>query len=293
MGAVAYYLVLPFIYLISLLPFPLLYLLSDFLYVIIYYVAGYRKQVVMQNLRNSFPEKSEQELKRLCKDFFYYLCDIMLESLKPLTISKKAIIARCKFDPKSLALLQKLAEDNRSIIMVMGHFGNWEWSGHPYSLLLKYQLVVLYHPLGNKYYDGLMLKMRERNGTKMIPMKTAFKEMLARRNELTTTVFIADQTAQPDNAYWTTFLNQDTAVFKGTEVIARKLNQPVVYAAVKRVKRGYYEMYAEMLCEHPQTTADGEISEMHTRRLERDIIAQPEIWLWSHRRWKHKRPVTQ
>ncbi len=293
MAALVYFLVLPFIYLISLLPFPLLYLLSDFLYFIIFYVTGYRKKIVLQNLRNSFPNKTEKEINRLCKDFFHYLCDLMLETLKPLTMSKKSIVDRCKFDPASLALFQKLADENRSLILVMGHFGNWEWSGHPFSILLKHRLYVLYHPLTNKHFDKLMYHIRSRNGTRMIDMKYAYKEMLLHRDELTATAFIADQTPQPNSAYWTTFLNQETPVFKGTEVIAKKLNLPVVYASIKRVKRGYYEMFAEILVDNPAATADGEISEIHTRRLEKDIIEQPEIWLWSHRRWKHKRPVAK
>ncbi len=138
-----------------------------------------------------------------------------------------------------------------------------------------------------------MLNMRSRFGTRMIPMKSAFKQMLAHRNELTATVFLADQTPMPENAYWTTFLNQDTPVFKGTEIIAKKLNYPVVYCYVKKIKRGFYEIHAETLVENPAATKEGEISEMHTRRLEKDIIANPETWLWSHKRWKHKRPVSQ
>ncbi len=291
MAALAYYLLLPFIYLISILPFPVLYLLSDFLYVIIYYVTGYRKKVVMQNMRNAFPEKTEKELNRLCKDFFHYLCDLILETLKTLTISKEAIIEHCKFDPKSFALFEQLAKDNQSVILVIGHFGNWEWSGHPCSLLLKHQMYVLYHPVANKYFDKLMYHIRTRTGTKMMPMRTAFKEMLQHRNELTITAFIADQTPQPNGAYWTTFLNQDTPVYKGTEVISKKLNMPVVYASIRKVKRGYYEMFAEILVADPSKTAEGEISELHTRRLEQDILSKPETWLWSHRRWKHKRPI--
>ena len=291
MKALVYYLLLPFIYLISLLPFPVLYLFSDFVYFIVYYVTGYRKKVVMQNMRNAFPEKTEKELNRLCKDFFHYLCDLMLETLKTLTISKKEIIDHCKFDPKSFALFEQLAKENKSVILVIGHFGNWEWSGHPCSLLLKHQMYVLYHPVANKYFDRLMYHIRTRTGTRLIPMKTAYKEILAHRNELTITAFIADQTPQPNGAYWTTFLNQDTPVYKGTEVISKKLNYPVVYASIKRVKRGYYEMFAEILVADPSKTVEGEISELHTRRLEQDILSQPETWLWSHRRWKHKRPT--
>lgn len=293
LAALLYYLVIPFIYLISVLPFPVLYLLSDFVYFILYYLTGYRKKVVLQNLRNSFPNKTDAEINRLCKDFFHYLCDLMLETIKTLTITPESMLKHCRFNPAALTLFNKLAEEQKSIILVMGHWGNWEWSGHPCSLLLKQQLYVLYHPIANKYFDRLMYHIRTRTGTKLIPMKAAYKEMLNHRNELTATAFIADQTPQPNSAYWTTFLNQDTPVFKGTEVIAKKLNYPVVYASIKKVKRGYYEMFAEVLVANPATTADGEISELHTRRLEQDILAQPATWLWSHRRWKHKRPATQ
>ena len=157
--------------------------------------------------------------------------------------------------------------------------------------MLKQQLYVIYHPIGNMYFDELMYRMRTRFGTKLIPMKNTFKEMLMHKSEINTTAFIADQTPSSVNAYWTKFLNQDTPVFWGTEVIAKKLNRPVVYISVDKVKRGYYQMNAKLLCENPNQTTEGQISEMHTRQLEQDIIKRPEIWLWSHRRWKHKRPV--
>lgn len=289
--SVAYYLALPFIYFFSLLPFPVLYAVSDFLFFVIYRCLGYRTKVVRQNLENSFPVKTPQEINAIMKDFYHNLCDFVMETVKILTVSKADIIKHCRFTPAAFELFEKYAAENKSIIMVMGHLGNWEWAGHPFSLLCKHKLVVLYHPLSNKDFDKLMLHMRSRNGTKMIPMNTAYKEMLAHRNELTCTVFIADQTAFPDNAYWTTFLNQDTAVFKGTEVIARKTNLPVVYAMMKKVKRGYYEMYAETLVETPAATSDGEISELFIRKMEKDIIESPASWLWSHRRWKYKREV--
>jgi len=274
------------------MPFPVLYLFSDFLYFVLYYVIRYRKKVVLQNLRNAFPGKTDKEINRICKGFFHHLCDMMLEVIKLLTISKKSILKHCHFDPVSKALLEKLAKEDKSIILVMGHIGNWEWAGHPYSLLLKHQLYVLYHPVANKYFDKLMYRIRTKNGTKLIPMNSAYKEMLRHKDELTTTVFIADQTPQPKSAHWTTFLNQETPVFKGTEVIAKKMNFAVVYGRVKKVKRGYYEMSAELLTENPASLPDGQLTEMHTKRLEQDILAQPETWLWSHKRWKHKRPIS-
>ena len=173
----------------------------------------------------------------------------------------------------------------------MGHLGNWEWAGNTFSSVCKQQLYVIYHPLSNKQFNALIYNMRSRFGTKLIAMRETFREMAANREIVSATAFIADQTPSREGAYWTTFLNQDTPVFTGTERIARKLNYPIVYAAIKRLKRGYYEMHAEVLCETPKDTLDGEISELHTKRLEKDIIAQPEVWLWSHRRWKHKRPT--
>lgn len=291
MAAIVFYLTLPFIYLLSVLPFPVLYLFSDFIYFVLYTCLGYRKKVVLQNLHNAFPDKSETEIDRICKAFFHNLCDFMVETFKILTISKAGITKRCKFSDSGLELFAKYANEGKSVIMVMGHIGNWEWAGHPFSLLCKQKLVVLYHPLSNKYFEKLMLGMRSRFGTKMIPMKTAFKEMVANRKLVTATVFISDQTPMPENAHWTTFLNQDTPVFKGTEVIAKKLNLPVVYCCVKKVKRGYYEMFAETLVADPASTADGEITELHTKRTEKDILECPESWLWSHRRWKYKRPA--
>jgi Kdo2-lipid IVA lauroyltransferase/acyltransferase len=289
--AVAYYISLPFIYLISLLPFPALFVVSDFMFFMLYRVTGYRKGVVLQNLRNAFPEKSDAEINKICKEFYHTLCDFTLETLKILTISKKEILKHCNFTPEAFELFSKYGKEGKSIIMVLGHLGNWEWAGHPFSIRCPQKLVVIYHPLTNKYFDNLMLRMRSRNGTKMIPMKTAIKDMIAHRKDVTCTVFLSDQTPMPEGAYWTTFLNQDTPVFKGTEVIAKKMNLPIVYAWMTKPKRGYYTMHAETLVENPAATADGEITELHTRRLERDIIENPGLWLWSHRRWKHKRPA--
>ena len=290
MAAVIYYLAIPFVYLVSWLPFPVLYLFSDFFYFVFYRLLGYRKEVVMENLRNSFPEKSKAELEKIRRDFYRYFCDLLLETFKTLTISREEMLRRVKFSPSALALFEGLAAKSQSSIMVLGHFGNWEWGGNTFSLVAKQQLYVIYHPLHNKYFDGLMYRMRTRFGAKLIPMKQAYREIVHKKDELCTTAFIADQTPRPDSAFWTTFLNQDTPVFKGTEMISRKLDQPVVFVTINRVKRGCYELNATMLCEHPGQTKEEELTRMHVQALEADIRRQPEIWLWSHRRWKHKRP---
>jgi KDO2-lipid IV(A) lauroyltransferase len=283
---------LPFIYLVSLLPFGALYAVSDFMYVVLYKLLGYRKEVVLTNLRKSFPEKTEKEIEQIASDYYKYLCDLFLETFKTLTVDKKTMLKHCYFSPQALKVFNDLAAENKSVVLVMGHFGNWEWAGNTFSMQCKHQLYVIYHPIRNKYFDWLVYKMRTRFGTKLIAMKDTFREMLENRAELNATAFIADQTPGPENAYWTEFLNQDTPVFKGTELIARKINYVVVYAKVKRIKRGYYEIFAEVLHDNPKSTTDGELSEMHTKKLEQDIKEQPEIWLWSHRRWKHTRPVS-
>ncbi len=288
-AAISYYLALPFIYLLSLIPFRLLYALSDAFYFLLFHVLGYRKNVVYTNLRNSFPNKSEEEIDQIAKDFYKYLCDLFLETFKTLTISKKAMLKRCSIEDETLELFNRIAANGKSSILVLGHYGNWEWAGNTFSILCKQQLYVIYHPLRNKYFDGLVYRMRTRFGTKLIPMKETFRKMLGSRKELSMTAFIADQTPSPSNAYWTTFLNQETPVFRGTELIATKIGYPVIYATVKRVKRGYYKIYAEELVIDPKSTTEGEISELHTKRLEKDIINDPVIWLWSHRRWKHKK----
>jgi KDO2-lipid IV(A) lauroyltransferase len=200
------------------------------------------------------------------------------------------MLARCKLNEDAQKLLDKYHAENKSLIIVMGHYGNWEWAGNTFSILGIHQLYVIYHPLTNKYFNNLIIHMRTRFGTKLIEMKNTIRDMLSNKKELSATAFIADQTPAPESAYWTKFLNQDTPVFWGTEKIARKINYPIVFVNVKRIKRGYYEIFVETLVENPATTKVGEISELHTRRLEEEIIKQPELWLWSHRRWKHPVP---
>ena len=287
--ALVYYLTLPFIYLISLLPFPVMYLFSDFVYFVLFTCIGYRKEVVLKNLRNAFPEKTDEEINTICRGFYHHLCDITLETLKMLTISKKSILKHCRFSPEAFALYNKYAVEGRSIIMVLGHLGNWEMAGHPFSILCKQRLDVLYHPLTNKYFDRLMFRMRSRFGTKMVPMKTAFREMVAHKNDLTCTVFLADQTALPEIAYSDHFPEPGHTRTQRHRTNSPENELPGDLRLHERVKRGYYEMYSETLVENPASTAEGEITELHTRRLEKDIIADPAIWLWSHKRWKYSR----
>ena len=209
--------------------------------------------------------------------------------VKSITISKEAMIKRCHLIDSSL--LDKFEAENRKVIFVMGHMGNYEMAAAEMAFNTNYNLHVIYKPLSNTYINNLLIKKRKRFGTQIMPMAATFKTMLSLRNkkELSATVFIADQTPDPKHAYWTSFLNQETPIFMGTELIAQKLNYPVIYVSLSRVKRGFYKMSLDLISENPKATIKGEISELHTKRLELDIIRQPEIWLWSHKRWKHKK----
>jgi Kdo2-lipid IVA lauroyltransferase/acyltransferase len=291
MQRLTYYLIYGALYGLSLLPFPLLYGLSDAICFLLYRVFGYRKTVIFNNLRNAFPDKDEAAIELLAGRFYRHLCDMFLETFKTLSISRKSMLRHCTMDPETLALFKELAAQQQSLILILGHYGNWEWAGNTFSILCPQPLSIIYHPISSPAFNRLMYHIRTRFGSGLISMNDTFKTMVRQKGTLTATAFIADQTPQPQRAHWMTFLNQDTPVFTGAEVIARKLNYPIVYCAVKRIRRGYYTIYAERLVEAPATMAEGEITELHTRRLEQDIIARPEYWLWSHKRWKHRRPT--
>lgn len=288
MGTLGYYIALPFLYGIAWLPFPLLYVLSDVLFVLLFHVIGYRRKVVRTNLRNSFPEKGAAELYRIERDFYRWFCDLVLETLKTLTISPATVDARIHVE--GTEVLKRHFEAKRSVILVMGHWGNWELGGARFSTLGLHKLNVIYHPLHNEKFNGLIVRMRTRLGNGLYPMKEAVKYMVRDRHEVTATAFIADQTPPPETAYWTTFLHQDTPVFRGTGRIALKLDRPIVYVGIDRPKRGRYIMRFEALVDDPKGLTEDELNELHTRRLEQDIRYRPSIWLWTHRRWKHRRP---
>jgi Kdo2-lipid IVA lauroyltransferase/acyltransferase len=282
---IAYYFAFPFIYLLSILPFWILYRISDFLCFLLFHVVGYRRKVVEQNLRNSFPQKSEKEILALSKKYYEYLCDLTLEVFKKINMSKEDAVKRCKFH--NAELLNRLKSENKSVILLMGHYGNWEWAGSSFTLSTNHQLYVLYKALSNPYFEKLMVKSRTLFGTRLIKVENTLRDIIANKRNAATYAFIADQTPFPQQAYWTTFLNQDTPLYTGAEKLAKKLNFPVVFVNIVRVKRGYYEIFPELLFEEPKLCIENEITEIFIRRLEAAINKMPETWLWSHRRWKY------
>lgn len=274
------------LYLLMCLPLPLLYGLSDFLRFLGYRILGYRKQVVLSNLRNSFPNKSDAELNAIAWKFYQNLFDVMIESLAFIRMSRKQILNRVKLN--DLEVIERYRESGQAYILVGGHNGNWEWAGQRMHLQ-GHEINVLYHPLSSKWFDWLMFKIRARFGVQPVPMQTILRVMVAQKNDFDCYAFIADQTPSSENCHWMEFLNQDTPVFLGVEKMAKKFNLPVVFSDVYRVGRGRYELGYKLVTDKPQDEPEFFITETHTRLLEQQINKQPEAWLWSHRRWKHKR----
>lgn len=288
--ALAFYSITPFLYFFSILPWWVLFLLSDGASFVLYYIVGYRRKVVWMNLKNSFPEKSDKELKLIEIRFYRHFTDIMIEVLKMFTLTPRQKLARCEMDIKSVELLNDLYSKNRSAILVMGHYGNWEY--YPYRLQsdTNHQPYAIYHPLSNSYIDKSLSHMRKRTGCKLYTMTGAAKGMITNQKELNLTLFLADQAPAIQGAYWMKFMNQDAPVFNGSEKIAQKLGMAVIYGCMERIQRGRYIFHATLICEDASLTKPGEVTESHIRLLEADIRKAPEYWLWSHRRWKHKKP---
>lgn len=274
------------LYCISILPFSIIYLLSDMLYIFFYYVFRYRKKVVYENLTKSFPDKSENEIKIVARNFYKFLCDQVLESVKMLTISEKTV--RERFRINNIDEIQQHLKNQRSIIAVTGHYGNFEWGILILSIHIKTPVLIVYKPINDKRFENMVNKMRAKFNAILVPMRSTLRKMSEYQKESYVAVLVSDQTpAKSEIGYYTQFLNQNTPVFLGVEKLAKLTNNPVVYCHIDRPKRGYYECTFETLFEEPQLQPEKDITECHIRRLEQIIRKKPELWLWSHRRWKY------
>lgn len=283
------YLLIPIIYAFSLFPHWIMYGISDFFFFILYRVIGYRKQVVYDNLKNSFPEKSHEEIKKLQEDFFHHLIDVMLETIKEFTISKKSIKKRFKFTNPEL--FQEHYNNNKSVMMLMGHYGNWEY-GVSTSLWVPQECWAVYGKIQNPVMDKYLVKTRERFGFTLYPMEETYNVMLSHEQGNKLYMFMGDQS--PHHAkikYWIPFLNQETGVHIGAEKLSKMLDLAVVFIDIQRVKRGYYEITAKTLFENAKETEQYQITNKYFEILEEVIKKKPENWLWSHKRWKYKRGV--
>jgi KDO2-lipid IV(A) lauroyltransferase len=291
MKRAGYYIFVAFSRTITLLPMGALHLLSDLLWPLFYHVIRYRRNVVEINLKNAFPEKSQGERNRIARKFYRHLTDMILETLKAMRMTPEQISKR--FFAPDTSLTDRYYSEGRDVVALGSHYNNWEWYSS-LQLSSQHRIITIYKPLKNKDFDSFLLKIRSRFGVWVTPMNHIVRDLVKCRKEgvLTMSGFIADQTPPPDdNAYWTTFLNQDTAFYRGAEKMAVKYNSPVIYIKIVKVKRGYYELEYSLISEHPTEEESNAITARYAAMLEATIREQPEYWLWSHRRWKHKRPL--
>lgn len=276
-----------FLYLISLLPFWFLYLVSDVLFVILYHIVGYRKQVVEENLRNSFPGKSEADRKRIERKYFRYMADLMMETIKSVSMSEKQV--RRRMIPTNPELVEHYFSKGKSIIAAAGHYGNWEMACLSFGFLTNKRRMIVYKPQTNVVFTDFFNKTRSRFGATMISMRQTLRKMIEYKNELTFTVLASDQTPTREDAkYFTAFLHQPTAVFLGIEKLTKVVDCVVVFYRIDLVKRGHYTYTFVPLVENPKETEQYQITDIHVKYLESLIKEKPEYWLWSHRRWKIK-----
>ena len=275
--------------LLAFLPFRCLYVLSDLLFILTCYAIRYRRKVVFDNLRNSFPEKTERERQQIARRFYRYLCDLFFETVKLTNISKKKINRHICLG--NLEIIDHLYRKGKQVFFVSGHYGNWEWLA-TLEGATPYHHIPFYQPLDNKLFDKFYYNLRTKFGSEAIPAKNAIRAINKYHQEkrMNMYYFLTDQSPPRDAIhYWTTFLGQETPVFLGVEKLARRYNTAVVYCELLRVKRGYYEGRLTLITENAAETAETEITEKHVQLLEQSIRRNPQYWLWSHRRWKHKR----
>jgi KDO2-lipid IV(A) lauroyltransferase len=273
-------------WLIALLPLKILYFFSDILFLFTYYFPGYRKKTVMKNLRNAFPEKSEDEIRTISKKFYRHFSDTLIEILKMIHLSPKELADRIKV--KNPEVLNDLYSQNKSVIAVVGHFNNWEWilGTKPY---VPHYSMAIYKPLNNKYFNRFLIRNRSRYGVELISMRETLRKILYYKqiNKVTLCAFITDQSpVWEETQYWANFLNQMTPVYLGIEKMAIKTGQAVVFLHVQKIARGRYEMEVIRLFDSVDNVTPYEITNKHLEVLEKIINEKPECWLWSHRRWK-------
>jgi Kdo2-lipid IVA lauroyltransferase/acyltransferase len=278
-----------FCWFLSKMPFFILYGVSDMFFVLVYYVVRYRRKVVYANLRNSFPEKTDQEIRKTARKFYRNFCDQILEIVKGRSISLEQLLKRMQY--KNTELIDQLYEEGRSVVAMCGHLGNWEWLGMSFKTYVKHKGYAVVKPFSDKYWDRYIRKIRLRFPKEgLVGPNRIFLELVRHKNERTLSLIAGDQTpAKNEIEYWTKLLHQDTAFYLGSEKIAKALDMAVVFVDVQRVKRSHYQVEISLITKDPKNTADFEITEAYVKKLEKVILEHNENWLWSHRRWKHKK----
>ena len=277
--------------LLSWLPFPLLYALAWVAYLLLYYVTGYRKTVVYENLRRAFPDKSGREITVLAKMFYRQLAQVAFEIVKARRMSKADFRQRVELvNPELIRQYSNNFQD--SVIVLTIHQGNWEWMLHGVTSALGVPVDPVYKPLHNKSADKLIFDIRSRFGSRPVSMEYATKDIIRRRREFRLFVMVADQSPiRSERSYWTEFMHQPAAFYLGTEAIAKMTGFPILFAQCRRQRRGHYQLEFHELAQAPHDKNSHEITERYVRMAEQAIRSEPQSWLWSNRRWKRDRPT--
>ena len=289
MQRLVFWLVYPFLLLISILPFRLFYLFSDFVYFIVYYLAGYRKKTVKNNLKLVFPEKSSAEINHITKAFFHHMVDMFLEMVKSLSIDNDELKKRFAFT--NLEEIQKIREMDKSILLACGHYASYEWMNALQLYGLDYRGFGVYKKIKNRFFDQMAKDIRGKYEGVLIPTTKATKTIIANEKAGIRGVYamIADQSPKLDRAkLWTEFMGIKVPVFTGLETLSRSLDMVVVYLHVEKVKRGHYVASFKTLSYEPAKEPEFFITRRYFEELEAQIVKEPQYYLWTHKRWKHR-----
>ncbi len=281
-----YYLVFGILYLISLLPWWILHRISDLAYLILYYVVGYRKAVVIDNLSKSFPEKSPEEIIALARKFYLRFCDNWIETLKLLSVSKTELQKRVSGNRD---ILFQMYQTGQSLQVNSGHFINWEILNISMGFQQPYTFIGIYFPQKSKVADRLMKYIRGRWGNVLIPSTDMVRSIIPWRKKQYLIGIIGDQSSrEPSSTYWLNFMHRPTCFVKGPEKFARGQKIPVLMVTTTQPRRGYYRFDFSLLASDLASLPEGELMRRYVHSLEANIRQQPELYLWSHKRWKHK-----
>jgi Kdo2-lipid IVA lauroyltransferase/acyltransferase len=289
MQLLSFILIYPIIWVISILPMKILYVLSDIIYIPIYYFFGYRKKVVRNNLNLAFPEKSAKELLHIEKRFYHHFVDIFMEIIKSFTISNNEISKRMVL--KNPEALDDFRKNNQSIILMAGHYANWEWVSC-LNKTMKYDGYPVYKKIKNKYFDKKIRSSRNRFGTNFVATSDLLDliQEHADNNKMAMYGLLSDQSPKLSKThYWSKFMGVEVPIQTGSEMLAKKFNYPVIYLQTERVKRGYYESTIKILAEKPKEFKDYQITELFLRELELQLRKKPRFYFWTHKRFKHAR----
>ncbi|MCI9845764.1 lysophospholipid acyltransferase family protein [Flavobacterium pectinovorum] len=289
MQFLVYILAYPLLWLISILPFRIFYWFSDCVYLLVYYVIGYRKKVVRANLALALPHLSDTERKKTEKKFYQHMCDMFLEMIKTMSISAEEMEKR--FHVTNIDLILDYAKKGKSVILVASHYASYEWL-LTINPKIGFQGVAVYKKLANPYFDKLIRKIRSKYNTELIETKKAIPLMAQNQRDGVLSLYglASDQSPKLDRIFHSSkFMGVEVPVHTGAEMLAKKYALSVVFVKVKKVKRGYYEATFVSLADNPKDFEDFKITEMYLKEVEKQILEAPEYYLWTHKRWKHQK----